>query len=281
MLTPPSGVPLTATTTTTPTRHPPTHPPTHPLPAPYCPALQVQPHQDHQDQLHRHHEHAGAGQALPRPLPHLLHLRGVRRPAGAPPGGWVLRCAVLCLLGVSLRCGMLPRPAAGAPPGGWVGGCCAVPAGRVPCLLGVVLAWFVVRWVDARVRRRCLWWLMAAACRQCRPLRPRLCSSPCPPRPTPCCFPPASPLHTADRVVLGQRQPHRRAQLLRRGQARGGVPDHGLPSRARPGGEGLRCQWCSVVGIALLLLCCAGATASMARRWVDGLVLCSALPVAC
>ena len=49
--------------------------------------LQVQPHQDHQDLLHRHHEHAGAGQALPRPLPHLLHLGSVRRPAAAPAGG--------------------------------------------------------------------------------------------------------------------------------------------------------------------------------------------------
>jgi hypothetical protein len=51
------------------------------------PCVQVQPHQDHQDLLHRHHEHAGPGQALPRPLPHLLHLGGLRRPAAAPTGG--------------------------------------------------------------------------------------------------------------------------------------------------------------------------------------------------
>ena len=40
----------------------------------------------------------------------------------------------------------------------------------------------------------------------------------------------------ADGGVLGQREPHRRAQLLRRGQARRRVPHHGLPPRARPGG---------------------------------------------
>ncbi len=59
-------------------------------PPPPPPSQQVQPHQDHQDVVHRHHEHAGPGQALPRPLPHLLHLRGLRRPAAAPADRRVL-----------------------------------------------------------------------------------------------------------------------------------------------------------------------------------------------
>ena len=37
------------------------------------PVLQVQPHQDHQDQLPGHHEHVGPGQAHTRALPHHLH----------------------------------------------------------------------------------------------------------------------------------------------------------------------------------------------------------------
>jgi len=52
--------------------------------------LQVQPHQDAQDGLPGHHEHAGPRQALPRQVPHHVDVRGVRGPAGAPADGGVL-----------------------------------------------------------------------------------------------------------------------------------------------------------------------------------------------
>jgi hypothetical protein len=45
-------------------------------PAPPC---QVQPHQDHQDVVPGHHEHAGHGQAHTRTVPDLKHQRGAQR----------------------------------------------------------------------------------------------------------------------------------------------------------------------------------------------------------
>eukprot|EP00166_Cyanidium_caldarium_P001421 ctg_1732.g476 len=53
-------------------------------------ALQVQRHQDHQDQCHRHAEHARAGQAHRRAAAAGQHQRGVRRPAAAPADGRLL-----------------------------------------------------------------------------------------------------------------------------------------------------------------------------------------------
>ena len=102
-------------------------------------------------------------------------------------------------------------------------------------------------------------------------VRARACSAPPPSRrthratalpPPPLSHPLPPPLppptHT-DRDLLGQRQLHRRAQLLRRGQARRRDADHGLPPRARAGGARAG-GWVGGAGLLSCFLVCAAET---------------------